>query len=193
MQNSLHSQYLEAMGIEVWYSKPEKTELAEAGVSQHESTAIVSTASVSRESVPSESRICLLQYRHCLILLELPAALQELPGNYQSLLDDIAFSIGASNESKLFSQDQSDTDDADPYQSMHRQIEQLIGDSNACLIVMGDLPRRLLFGDQVKTMQSTSFLGRAAITAMGIEQLLEQPIHKRALWQELQSISSDSE
>jgi hypothetical protein len=176
MLESQRGEYLETMGIEVWYSK---------SMLQSTAGSDSDTAQIGASSAFSPFNIGMLQYPGCLMLFDLDDAVESLAPEYQRLLDDLALAMGvAATQSQLFRQDSSS--EGDPSVEIQRRAGQLIGDHNSCVLVMGDIARRLLFGDQMAVMMTTSFLGRRAITAMGLDVLLNDPICKRSLWQKMQ-------
>jgi len=178
MPDSLRGQYLEAMGIEVWYSKP-----LVPGATVPDS----GTADISAVGTASSFNIGMLQYPGCLMIFDLSEPVETLAPEHQRLLDDLALSLGVeARQSRLFQERCPAPSDEDPSQVMQRRAGQLIGDHSSLVLVMGDIPRRLLFGDQMAALAATRFLGRRAITAMGLDVLIKDPISKRSLWLKMQ-------
>lgn len=184
MPDSLRGKYLEAMGIEVWYSKSivQNTDLPD-------SVPVSETAEISSAGAISSFNIRMLQYPGCLMIFDLAEPVETLASEHQSLLDDLALSIGvATTQRQLYREDWSRSSRGDPSQVLRKRVGQLIGDSSTCLVVMGEVARRLLFGEQTGAMKTTRFLGRRAIAVMGVDVLLKDPISKRSLWPKMQEL-----
>ena len=176
MLESQRGEYLETMGIEVWYSKSALQSTAKPDSD---------TAQMAASGAFSPFNIGMLQYSGCLMIFDLADAVESLALEHQRLLDDLALAMGDSaTQSQLFRENWSS--EGDPSAQIQRRAGQLVGDHNSCVLVMGEISRQLLFGDQMAVMMTTSFLGRRAITAMGLEVLLNDPICKRSLWQKMQ-------
>lgn len=182
--DSLRGKYLEAMGIEVWYSKPVVQNTA-----ARNAVTVSETAEMSPADAISSFNIHMVRYPGCLMIFDLAEPVATLASEHQRLLNDLALSIGiATAQTQLFREDWSRLSSGDPSKVIRERVGQLIGDSNTCLVVMGEVARRLLFGEQTGAMKATSFLGRSAIAVMGLETLLKDPISKRSLWPIMQKL-----
>jgi hypothetical protein len=178
MPDALRGQYLEVMGVEVWYSKP----VMPAGT-----VPASGPVDLSATGTTSSFSIAMLQYQGCLMVFDLAEPVEKLATEHQRLLDDMALSLGIdSQQSRLFQEDLPGSSGEDQAQVIQRRAGQLIGDHGSLVLVMGDVPRRLLFGDQIDAMVTTKFQGRRAITAMALDVLIKDPISKKSLWLKMQ-------
>jgi hypothetical protein len=182
MPDALRGEYLEAMGIEVWYCKPVSPRDKEPGAEP---------ADLSAAGTISPFTIGMLQYSECLMVFELDGPVEKLAPEHQSLLDDLALSLGAEpQQGQLFQEDWSRSIEADSSDLIRRRAGQLIGDHKSLVLVLGDVPQRLLLGEQVDAMGGTRFLGRRTVTAMGLDAMINDPISKRSLWLKMQEPES---
>lgn len=214
----MRDEYLEAMGIELWHSKAVLREAAMKVVASEPSLQTETSADPVVPAVPavtasnevtdvadsspensiaaststiSNFNLRLLQYPACLMIIDIEESMDTIPESCQRLLDGIALAIGAENRHrKVIGQKWTAASVGDPYQVVHRHVGQLIGPGNSALVVMGQIPRKLLFGNQPEGMMISNFLGRTALATPGIEVLLNSPMLKRDLWLSIQDSRS---
>ena len=198
MRERQRLEYLQALGIEVWQSRLLPTNAPGTEPVTEESRGGIPTS--PEYQVPAEQKselagspaaldefgLCLIKYPNCLAVVDLPLTQMNLSDGCQRLLDDVVKVLGVNNGPPALFQEKEGLWEAGAAENLRNRVSQLSGGASSYLLVFGDAACQLLLGNNVKTFTNLEWMGRKTVAGKGLEDLLRNPLLKKALWLSLQ-------